>query len=201
MVLALANQEDVYVETIGALAFGSREHMRRDTIFRIASMTKPVLATANMLVEDGALALDEPDEPVVRLLPELAHREALERADGPLDDTILANRRITVENLLTFRLRHGMVFEPTFQPHYPIITAADKLQLVFGPSDPRTSLSPAPDLRALRGHSADITDLNDPPRDQAQRPPQARRIQQHLGTTEMQQLRQATQKGNDPWHS
>ena len=47
--------------------------MRRDTIFRIASTTKPVTATAvMMLVEEGKLRLDEP---VVRLLPELANRE------------------------------------------------------------------------------------------------------------------------------
>jgi hypothetical protein len=116
MVLAIANREDVYVDTIGAVAFGSRERMRRDTIFRIASMTKPSLGMATMLlVEDGALALDEP---VDRLLPELAQRAVLNRIDGPLDDTIPANRPITVEDLLTFRLGHGMVFEPTFQPPY-----------------------------------------------------------------------------------
>jgi Beta-lactamase len=52
--------------------------MRRDTIIRIASMTKPVTATAvMMLVEEGKLRLDEP---VDRLLPELANRGGFERA-------------------------------------------------------------------------------------------------------------------------
>jgi len=84
--------------------------MRRDTIFRITSMTKPILATATMmLVEDGRLALDEP---VDRLLPELANRRVLKRIDGPLDDTVPANRPITIEDLLTFRMGYGMLFEP-----------------------------------------------------------------------------------------
>ena len=91
MVLAIANRDDVHVDTIGAVAFGSREPMRRDTIFRIASMTKPVLAAATMLlVEDGRLALDEP---VDRLLPELANRQVLRRIDGPLNDTIRPTAR------------------------------------------------------------------------------------------------------------
>jgi CubicO group peptidase (beta-lactamase class C family) len=50
-------------------------------------------------------------------------------------------RPITVEDLLTFRMGHGMIFEPTVQPPYPIITAADELRLVMGPPDPRTPLN------------------------------------------------------------
>ena len=62
--------------------------MRRDTIFRIASMTKPITAVAAMiLVEECKLRLDEP---VDRLLPELADRKVLKRLDGPLDDTVPA---------------------------------------------------------------------------------------------------------------
>src|SRR5205807_7123216 len=110
-------------DTIGVKAFGSDDPMRRDTIFRIASMTKPILATATMmLVEDGKLALDEP---VDRLLPELADRRVLKRIDGPLDDTVPANRPITVEDLLTFRMGYGLVIEPTatppFDPPFPIV--------------------------------------------------------------------------------
>jgi CubicO group peptidase (beta-lactamase class C family) len=57
------------------MAFGDGADMRRDTIFRIASMTKPVTATAVMtLVEEGRLRLDEP---VDRLLPELANATRL----------------------------------------------------------------------------------------------------------------------------
>jgi CubicO group peptidase (beta-lactamase class C family) len=53
-----------------------------------------------MLVDDGMLALDEP---VDRLAPELANRRVLERIDAPLDDTVPANRPITIEDLLSFR--------------------------------------------------------------------------------------------------
>ena len=85
------------------LGFADRERkilLKRDTILRIASMTKPITAVATMiLVEEGKLRLDEP---VDRLLPELANRKVLKRADGPLDDTVPANRPITVRDCLTF---------------------------------------------------------------------------------------------------
>jgi CubicO group peptidase (beta-lactamase class C family) len=75
LVTLVAHGADVHVDTIGVRAFGSDDPMRRDTIFRIASMTKPILAAAAMmLVEDGRLARDEP---VDRLLPELADRQVL----------------------------------------------------------------------------------------------------------------------------
>jgi len=145
MVTLIAHGDDVDVDTIGAMAFGSSEPMRRDTIFRIASLTKPILAAATMmLVEDGTLALDEP---VDRLAPELANRRVLERIDGPLDDTVLASRPITVEDLLTFRMGYGLLFEPTFDPPYPINKAASELQLVMGPPDPRTPHDPDEWLR------------------------------------------------------
>ena len=81
--------------------------MQRDSIFRIASMTKPVTAAATMmLIEDGKLRLDEP---IDRWLPELANRRVLRQIDGPLDDTVPAKRAITVEDLLTFRCGMGLV--------------------------------------------------------------------------------------------
>ena len=140
MVTLVAQGEDVHVDPIGVMAFGSAEPMRRDAIFRITSMTKPILATATMmLVDDGKLALEEP---VDRLLPELADRKVLRRIDGPLDDTVPARRSITVEDLLTFRMGHGLIFEPTFDPPYPIVIAARDLELVMGPPDPRTPHNP-----------------------------------------------------------
>ena len=49
--------------------------MRRDTIFRIASLTKPIVGAAALkLIEEGTLALDEPIE---RLIPELANRRVV----------------------------------------------------------------------------------------------------------------------------
>src|SRR5712692_11344649 len=60
MVILIAQGDDVHVDPIGVKAFGSVEPMRRDTVFRIASMTKPILATATMmLVDDGVLKLDD----------------------------------------------------------------------------------------------------------------------------------------------
>jgi CubicO group peptidase (beta-lactamase class C family) len=140
IVIAVAQGDDVHVDPIGMMAFGGDDPMRRSTIFRIASLTKPILAAATMmLVEDGKLALEEP---VDRLLLELADRKVLRQIDGPLDDTIPANRPITVEDLLTFRMGYGMIFEPSFEPSYPIIKAAAELQLVMAEPDPRTPHEP-----------------------------------------------------------
>jgi len=79
--------------------------IRRDTIFRIASTSKVVTAVAAMmLVEQGVLGLDEP---VDRLLPELADRRVLRNEAAELDDTEPAGRPITVEDLLSFRAGFG----------------------------------------------------------------------------------------------
>jgi len=140
MVTLVVRGDAVHVDTVGTVAFGSTEPMRRDAIFRITSMTKPILALATMiLVEDGALALDEP---VDRLLPELADRRVLKRIDGPLDDTVPARRPINIDDLLTFRMGHGLIMEPTFDPPFPIVNAANEMGLVMGPPEPRTQHSP-----------------------------------------------------------
>src|SRR5215218_2020264 len=140
LVTLVARGDQVHVDCIGMKAFGSTEPMRRDTLFRIASMTKPILAAATlMLVEDGKLGLDDP---VDRWLPELANRRVLRRIDGPLDDTVPARRPITVDDLLTFRMGVGTLVEPTFDPPFPIVEAAKALQLVLGQPDPRTPHGP-----------------------------------------------------------
>jgi len=108
-------------------------------------MTKPIMAVATLLlVEECKVRLDEP---VDRLLPELANRQVLRRLDGPLDDTAPARRPITVRDLLTFRLGFGQLMAPP--DAYPILTAAHELQLGMGPPAPATM--PAPDewLRRL----------------------------------------------------
>lgn len=121
IVTLVSRRGAVNVEAIG--------DARRDTIFRIASMTKPITAAAAMiLVEEGKLRLDEP---VDRLLPELADRKVLRQIDGPLDDTVPANRPITVRDLLTFRMGFGLVMGP---PHkYPIVKAMAEAGIVIGP--------------------------------------------------------------------
>ncbi len=145
MVVLIARDDEVHVDAIGVKAFGSTEPMRRDTVFRIASMTKPILAAATMmLVEDGKLKLEEPVE---GWLPELANPRVLEHVDGPLNQTVPAQRSITVDDLLTFRMGFGHLVEPTMDPPFPIVNAGKDLELVLGQPDPRT---PQAYLRASR---------------------------------------------------
>jgi len=93
LVTLVSRRGGTHVDALGMMALGGRDPMRRDTIFRIASMTKPITAAAAMiLVEECTLRLDEP---VDRLLPELAERRVLKRIDGPVDDTVPAIRPIT----------------------------------------------------------------------------------------------------------
>ncbi|WP_404401478.1 serine hydrolase domain-containing protein [Pelagibacterium halotolerans] len=97
-------EDHTRVEAAGAMAFGGAP-MHPDSIFRIASVSKPITAAAAMvLVDDGKIDLDDP---VDRYLPELANRRVLRSVDGPLDDTVPARRAITLRDLLTFRFGLG----------------------------------------------------------------------------------------------
>jgi CubicO group peptidase (beta-lactamase class C family) len=96
-----------HVEAIGTLALDGNAPMRRDTIFRLASMTKPVTAVGAMiLVEECKLRLNDP---VDTWLPELKDRQVLRTIESPLDDTVPAKRPITLRDLLTFRSGYGEV--------------------------------------------------------------------------------------------
>jgi CubicO group peptidase (beta-lactamase class C family) len=140
LVLCLADGDDEWFDPIGAHDFDGAVPMGRDTLFRITSFTKPVLAAVTMmLVEDGTLGLSEP---VRTWLPELAEPRVLTHVDGPLTETVPAERPITVEDLLTFRMGFGMVTEPTFNPPFPINVAADELELAPGPPEPPTPHDP-----------------------------------------------------------
>ena len=139
IVTLVSRRGEVHVDAIGMKAVEGLDPMRRDTIFRIGSMTKPITAAATMiLVEECKVRLDEP---VDRLLPELAGRKVLKRVDGPLQDTVPANRPITVRDLLTFRMGFGQMMAPP--DAYPILKAASELQIGMGP--PAPSATPAPD--------------------------------------------------------
>lgn len=93
--------EVVQVNTLGHRDVETKAPMTRDTLFRIASMTKPVTSIAAlMLMEEGKLRLDDP---VKTWLPELADMQVLEEATGPLDKTYPSPRDITVEDLMTHR--------------------------------------------------------------------------------------------------
>jgi len=109
-VAVVARHGEVHIEATGNLAFegaGSRTPMAADTICRVASMTKPIVAACAMtLVEDSTLRLDDP---VDALLPELADMTVLVDPNGSLKDTVPAKRPITLRDLLTFTLGTGMV--------------------------------------------------------------------------------------------
>lgn len=78
-----------------------RAPMQRDTLFRIASMTKPITSVAAlMLIEQGRLRLDDP---IAAWVPELANRRVLAPGATTIDDTVPARREITIEDLLTHR--------------------------------------------------------------------------------------------------
>jgi CubicO group peptidase (beta-lactamase class C family) len=145
LVTLVSRRGEVQVDAIGTQAIADPTPMRRDTIFRISSMTKPIIAVATMiLVEECRLRLDEP---VDALLPELAQRQVLRRLDGPLDDTEPAKRPITVRDLLTFRMGFGQMMAPP--DAYPILQAANEQQIGMGPPSPSSMPAPEEWMRRL----------------------------------------------------
>ncbi len=142
LVALVARGGQVHVEALGRLAAGGPP-VARDSMFRIASTTKPITAAATLAVAaEGLIVLDEP---VDRLLPELAERRVLRRMDGPLDDTVPAVRAITARDLLTFTFGFGMVGEMFASPTpWPVVAATGELRLAtIGPPDP--PVPPDPD--------------------------------------------------------
>lgn len=142
LVALVARGDDVVVEVLGTLSVGGAP-VRRDSLFRIASTTKPITAAATLaVIEEGLVGLDEP---VDRLLPELAGRRVLRRMDGPVDDTVPAERAITTRDLLTFTNGFGMVTEMFGAGGpWPVVEASRKLALsTIGPPEP--DVQPDPD--------------------------------------------------------
>src|SRR6185369_15125493 len=91
----------VHTASMGCRDLAANLPIERDTIFRIASMTKPVTTAAALtLYDEGRFALDEPIE---RVAPELARLRVLRDPNGPLDETDAAERPITFGDLLTHR--------------------------------------------------------------------------------------------------
>ncbi|MHB8417445.1 MAG: serine hydrolase domain-containing protein [Myxococcales bacterium] len=140
LVCLVQRGDDLQVEVMGKKAAGAAEPMRRDTLFRITSMTKPItVAAALILVDEGKLQLDGP---VDALLPELAERRVLRRVDAALEDTVPAARALSLRDLLTFRMGFGIVWGPPDAT--PIQRAAHDLRLgAFGPPEPQAP--PPPD--------------------------------------------------------
>ena len=126
-IAVVARHGDIHIEAAGTLAFdgaGSSTPMAADTICRLGSMSKPIVAACVMtLVEDGTLRLDAP---VDDLLPELADMAVLADPEGLLEDTVAAKRAITLRDLLTYTLGTGMV--PAEPGTVPIADALDALR-------------------------------------------------------------------------
>jgi CubicO group peptidase (beta-lactamase class C family) len=135
LVALVARGDHVHVDALGKLAVDGPP-VWRDSLFRISSTTKPITAAATLaLVAEGRLDLDEP---VDRLLPELASRRVLRTMSGPLDDTVPARRPITARDLLTFTFGFGSSLEQFMAPEpWPVAAASDALGLAtLGPPDP-----------------------------------------------------------------
>jgi CubicO group peptidase (beta-lactamase class C family) len=146
LVTLVSRHGETHVDAMGTLAAGgSGGPVRRDTIFRIASLSKPVAAVAAMiLIEECRLRLDDPLD---RLLPELAGRRVLRSIGGALDDTVPAHRPLTLRDLLTFRMGFGVVMEPPGT--HPIQRAISELGLPDGPPQPATMPEPDEWMRRL----------------------------------------------------
>ena len=134
-VALVARGNHVEVETIGSVDAAGTAAMARDSVFRIASITKPITAAAAMvLVEDGLVALDDPAE---KWLPELASPVVVRRPAGPVDDVVPAARPITVADLLTFRAGYGFPADFTL----PVVSLLFS-ELRQGPPQPQLVAAP-----------------------------------------------------------
>lgn len=104
LVAAVGRDDDVEVVVLGGQSVNGRP-MGEDSLFRIASISKPMVAAlALTFVADGTVRLEQP---VGDLLPELASPAVVRSLIGPIDDTVPAARPITVRHLLTSTNGHG----------------------------------------------------------------------------------------------
>ncbi|MGW5737870.1 MULTISPECIES: serine hydrolase domain-containing protein [Streptomyces] len=118
------------VAAVGSVDVEGTAPMARDSLFRIASLTKPIVAAAVlMLVEEGRIALDDP---VGRWLPELASPSVVRTPDAPVDDVVPAVRPITVSHLLTSRTGYGFPSDFTLPALAPLFS-----ELKQGPPQPQ----------------------------------------------------------------
>ena len=100
--------EEVQLNTLGKRDIENNKPMTRDTLFRIASMTKPITSVAAlMLMEEGKIKLSDP---ITKWLPEFADMKVLKDPKGPLHETYPAPRVITVEDLMTHRSGFAYAF-------------------------------------------------------------------------------------------
>ncbi|MFI1223896.1 MULTISPECIES: serine hydrolase domain-containing protein [unclassified Streptomyces] len=135
-VALVARGERVEVVSAGTAGLAGSAPMRRDTLFRIASITKPIVAAAAMtLIEDGLIA---PADPVTAWLPELASPLVVRTPQSPVGDVVSAVRPITLLDLLTFRAGYGFPSDFSLPGVAPLFT-----ELKQGSPEPQGV--PAPD--------------------------------------------------------
>jgi CubicO group peptidase (beta-lactamase class C family) len=136
-VALVARGDRVEVEAVGSADVEGTAPMARDSIFRIASITKPITAAAlMMLVEDSRLALDDP---VGEWLPELASPTVVRAPDAAIDDVVPAARAITVFDLLTSRAGYGFASDFSLPAVAPLLEEVQRQvrepQLVPSPDE------------------------------------------------------------------
>lgn len=132
LVTLISRGGETDLQAYGTMTIDDDTPMQDDTIFRVASVTKPIVAVAAMaLVEDATLRLDDPVDPY---LPELANRQVLRSLESDLSDTVPANRPISLRDLLTLTLGYGAIF--AMPGTYPIQQAMDDAGLSPGANLP-----------------------------------------------------------------
>ncbi|MFG3138793.1 serine hydrolase domain-containing protein [Streptomyces sp. NPDC048211] len=132
----VARGDRVDVQAVGTADTGGGTPMAPDSIFRIASLTKPVTAAAAMmLIQDGRVGLEDPVAP---WLPELRSPMVVRTPESPVDDVVPAARPITVSDLLTFRAGYGFPSDFSLPAVVPLFS-----ELKQAPPQPRAV--PAPD--------------------------------------------------------
>jgi CubicO group peptidase (beta-lactamase class C family) len=121
LVTAISRANETDTQAYGDMIADGGVPMQHDAIFRIASVSKPIVAVVAMtLVEDGTLRLDDPVDP---FLPELADRQVLRTLESDLTDTVPAERPISLRDLLTLTPGYGAIFAMPGQ--FPIQQAMD----------------------------------------------------------------------------
>ncbi|MFC8247270.1 serine hydrolase domain-containing protein [Streptomyces chartreusis] len=146
----VARGEEVEVVTVGSVDFDSTAPMARDSLFRIASITKPITAAAVlMLVEEGRLALEAPVE---EWLPELTKPSVVRTPDAAVDDVVPAARPITVEDLLSSRTGWG----------FPSDFSLPAVQSLFTVQKDSRALQDWPDADTWLGLLAQVPMLHQP---------------------------------------
>ncbi len=131
----VAHGDRIEAHAVGSVDVEGSAPMARDSIFRVASITKPITAVAAMvLVEDGRIELDAP---VDRWLPELAAPMVVRTPTAPVEDVVPAVRPITVEDLLTFRAGYGFPSDFSLPAVGPLFS-----ELKQGPPQPQLVAAP-----------------------------------------------------------